>query len=225
MQGPYEHNSDSIVLATERCHFPNLTSSCASARGVKLCHFPRLCCPFTLGCPRDPDMKLTLYYGYKDAFAIAWYSSNIHVQSHLCTVTMHCALEKWHLIYSKPNTVVHSLTLCCRPLAGSAEWIHPQCIAVMTVTVCVWQVRYLKIIEKSGYQALPWVRYITQNGGKTHSSLFLYFCLCFSQRCLIVAKYLQCSADDERLVLSAELKLFCEKRMFRTDACEMVKHR
>ena len=26
------------------------------------------------------------------------------------------------------------------------------------------QVRYLKIIERSGYQALPWVRYITQNG-------------------------------------------------------------
>jgi AP-1 complex subunit mu len=26
------------------------------------------------------------------------------------------------------------------------------------------QVRYLKIIEKSGYQALPWVRYITRNG-------------------------------------------------------------
>ncbi|KAJ2887672.1 AP-1 adaptor complex mu subunit Apm1 [Coemansia aciculifera] len=26
------------------------------------------------------------------------------------------------------------------------------------------QVRYLKIVEKSGYQALPWVRYITKNG-------------------------------------------------------------
>jgi AP-1 complex subunit mu len=26
------------------------------------------------------------------------------------------------------------------------------------------QVRYLKVIEKSGYEALPWVRYITQNG-------------------------------------------------------------
>lgn len=26
------------------------------------------------------------------------------------------------------------------------------------------QVRYLKVIEKSGYQAFPWVRYITQNG-------------------------------------------------------------
>lgn len=26
------------------------------------------------------------------------------------------------------------------------------------------QVKYLKITEKSGYQALPWVRYITQNG-------------------------------------------------------------
>ncbi|XP_063931384.1 AP-1 complex subunit mu-1-like isoform X2 [Zophobas morio] len=27
------------------------------------------------------------------------------------------------------------------------------------------QVRYLKVIEKSGYQALPWVRYVTRNGG------------------------------------------------------------
>lgn len=25
----------------------------------------------------------------------------------------------------------------------------------------------MKIIEKSGYQALPWVRYITQSGGKS----------------------------------------------------------
>lgn len=31
-------------------------------------------------------------------------------------------------------------------------------------TVSGLQVRYLKIIEKSGYQALPWVRYITTNG-------------------------------------------------------------
>ncbi|ANQ10357.1 Clathrin-adaptor medium chain [Plasmodium coatneyi] len=31
-------------------------------------------------------------------------------------------------------------------------------------TVSGITVRYLKIIEKSGYQALPWVRYITQNG-------------------------------------------------------------
>ena len=31
-------------------------------------------------------------------------------------------------------------------------------------TVSGLQVRYLKIIEKRGYQALPWVRYITQNG-------------------------------------------------------------
>eukprot|EP01024_Parvocaulis_polyphysoides_P007137 TRINITY_DN12146_c1_g1_i1.p1 TRINITY_DN12146_c1_g1~~TRINITY_DN12146_c1_g1_i1.p1 ORF type:complete len:428 (+),score=68.88 TRINITY_DN12146_c1_g1_i1:242-1525(+) len=31
-------------------------------------------------------------------------------------------------------------------------------------TVSGIQVRYLKVIEKSGYQALPWVRYITQAG-------------------------------------------------------------
>lgn len=31
-------------------------------------------------------------------------------------------------------------------------------------TVSGLQVRYLKIVDKSGYQALPWVRYITENG-------------------------------------------------------------
>jgi len=31
-------------------------------------------------------------------------------------------------------------------------------------TVSGIQVRYLKIIEKSGYQAMPWVRYITKSG-------------------------------------------------------------
>ncbi|XP_065069275.1 AP-1 complex subunit mu-1-like [Rhopilema esculentum] len=38
-------------------------------------------------------------------------------------------------------------------------------------TVSGIQVRYLKIIEKSGYQALPWVRYITQNGEYTLRTL------------------------------------------------------
>ena len=42
-------------------------------------------------------------------------------------------------------------------------------------TVSGLQVRYLKIMEKSGYQALPWVRYITQS-----VSIFLYkFGNCF----------------------------------------------
>lgn len=41
------------------------------------------------------------------------------------------------------------------------------------------QVRYLKIIEKSGYQALPWVRYITQNGGR----LRVQKCLCSHTQC------------------------------------------
>ena len=38
--------------------------------------------------------------------------------------------------------------------------------SIWLVCISSLQVRYLKIIEKSGYQALPWVRYITQNGGK-----------------------------------------------------------
>ena len=34
-------------------------------------------------------------------------------------------------------------------------------------TVSGIQVRYLKILEKSGYAALPWVRYVTQAGDYT----------------------------------------------------------
>jgi hypothetical protein len=39
-------------------------------------------------------------------------------------------------------------------------------------TVSGIQVRYLKIVEKSGYQALPWVRYITQNGDDYRSVIW-----------------------------------------------------
>ncbi|KAG5189135.1 clathrin assembly complex, medium subunit [Tribonema minus] len=47
-----------------------------------------------------------------------------------------------------------------------AEWRAPIQVRfeIPYFTVSGIQVRYLKIIEKSGYQALPWVRYITQNG-------------------------------------------------------------
>lgn len=42
-----------------------------------------------------------------------------------------------------------------QPLQLSGWWLRD---------VCGAQVRYLKVIEKSGYQALPWVRYITAGG-------------------------------------------------------------
>jgi AP-1 complex subunit mu len=38
-------------------------------------------------------------------------------------------------------------------------------------TVSGINVRYLKIIEKSGYDALPWVRYITQSGPQSEFRL------------------------------------------------------
>ena len=41
-------------------------------------------------------------------------------------------------------------------------------------TVSGIQVRYLKIVEKSGYQALPWVRYITQNGDDYRSVIISF---------------------------------------------------
>mmetsp|Transcript_53229 Transcript_53229/g.79054 ORF Transcript_53229/g.79054 Transcript_53229/m.79054 type:complete len:453 (+) Transcript_53229:86-1444(+) len=49
---------------------------------------------------------------------------------------------------------------------GENSWKAPIAVKfeIPYFTVSGIQVRYLKIIEKSGYQALPWVRYITANG-------------------------------------------------------------
>lgn len=49
---------------------------------------------------------------------------------------------------------------------GDNAWKAPISVKfeIPYFTVSGIQVRYLKIIEKSGYQALPWVRYITANG-------------------------------------------------------------
>ena len=50
--------------------------------------------------------------------------------------------------------------------SGENSWKAPIGVKfeIPYFTVSGIQVRYLKIIEKSGYQALPWVRYITANG-------------------------------------------------------------
>jgi AP-1 complex subunit mu len=50
--------------------------------------------------------------------------------------------------------------------SNDAPWKAPIAVKfeIPYFTVSGIQVRYLKIIEKSGYQALPWVRYITANG-------------------------------------------------------------
>lgn len=50
--------------------------------------------------------------------------------------------------------------------AGENSWKAPIRVKfeIPYFTVSGIQVRYLKIIERSGYQALPWVRYITANG-------------------------------------------------------------
>ncbi|KAG9338779.1 hypothetical protein JZ751_025215 [Albula glossodonta] len=45
---------------------------------------------------------------------------------------------------------------------GHAKYVPEKNLVVWTIKS--FPVRYMKIIEKSGYQALPWVRYITQSG-------------------------------------------------------------
>lgn len=59
--------------------------------------------------------------------------------------------------FGLPSTVdAKRITTNKRPIAVKFE--------IPYFTVSGLQVRYLKIVEKSGYTALPWVRYITQSG-------------------------------------------------------------
>lgn len=85
-----------------------------------------------------------------------------------------------------------SLWVLCQPIWDFSDLVHyASCFSFICPTpvnvgskwtslgrgwnfTCVpFQVRYLKIIEKSGYQALPWVRYITQNGGMWKDTLLI----------------------------------------------------
>jgi hypothetical protein len=56
----------------------------------------------------------------------------------------------------------HADAGCCR--TGATGGARP--VQVPYFTVSGIQVRYLKVIERSGYQALPWVRYITTAGAQ-----------------------------------------------------------
>ena len=64
------------------------------------------------------------------------------------------------------NTFWFSYHLNCMSIDSDVEKRAPITVKfeIPYFTVSGIQVRYLKIVEKSGYQALPWVRYITQNG-------------------------------------------------------------
>ena len=73
-----------------------------------------------------------------------------------------------------PYFTVSGIQVRFQPLESSFFFtrvdLTNKCIILKTLLLRAFyaspfQVRYLKIIEKSGYQALPWVRYITQNGG------------------------------------------------------------
>ena len=69
------------------------------------------------------------------------------------------ASRVWHRLFSPVTCALCSDACLVRVHVSAPDvCIVPLCLVLPT------QVRYLKIIEKSGYQALPWVRYITQGG-------------------------------------------------------------
>ena len=79
------------------------------------------------------------------------------------TLSSSCAQKGAPLKRSAPLTP--SLLCCCpvHPPHHTTGLLQVR-FEIPYFTVSGIQVRYLKVIEKSGYAALPWVRYITQNG-------------------------------------------------------------
>jgi len=60
--------------------------------------------------------------------------------------------------------VIHLMFVVCVSNILSVVFSLESSVCEWFVILYIMQVRYLKIIEKSGYQALPWVRYITMAG-------------------------------------------------------------
>lgn len=89
----------------------------------------------------------------------------------ICRVFVCSSIENIHTVLS----YVCNITLLNAICFGEIGWVFVEedegkppiqvKFEIPYFTTSGIQVRYLKIIEKSGYQALPWVRYITQNGG------------------------------------------------------------
>jgi AP-1 complex subunit mu len=78
---------------------------------------------------------------------ILWNIKSFEGQTEL---TMRCTFQVPTVRIDDPNKHLK------RPIQLSFE--------IPYFTVSGLQVRYLKIVERSGYEAVPWVRYITQNG-------------------------------------------------------------
>jgi hypothetical protein len=77
-------------------------------------------------------------------------------------------------VYALPS---HTAFYCSLLLPSAAEDLEKRApisvkFEIPYFTVSGIQVRYLKIVEKSGYQALPWVRYITQHGDDYRYAFF-----------------------------------------------------
>ena len=67
-----------------------------------------------------------------------------------CELDMTCSFQVPTVRIDDPNKHLK------RPIQISFE--------IPYFTVSGFQIRYMKIVEKSGYEAVPWVRYFTRNG-------------------------------------------------------------
>ena len=133
-----QHNAPILYLADVAMPFTHRAPSRSNSR------FLISRCPASR-CTPKPEPKRE-HYEPKH-----WWNKNLNTNKCIVVFRSHCALN-----LSKSSLHIRPQSPHTKKILMMSSVIHP-----LTKHT---QVRYLKIIEKSGYQALPWVRYITKNG-------------------------------------------------------------
>eukprot|EP00955_Chlamydomonas_euryale_P040609 351768-Chlamydomonas_euryale.AAC.3 len=99
--------------------------------------------------------------GPLDGFPVCWPRTARWFPGELCVRVVRacvraCAQARWAGAHNRLLQQLYALGRRTPAALKTAHTVHTSHVHT--------QVRYLKVIEKSGYQALPWVRYITTAG-------------------------------------------------------------
>ncbi|KAK2541800.1 Ap1m1 [Columba livia] len=127
--------------------------------------------------PPDGEFELMSYRLNTHVKPLIWIESVIEKHSHSRIEYMIKAKSQFKRRSTANNVEIHipvpndADSPKFKTTVGSVKWVPENSEIVWSIKS--FPVRYLKIIEKSGYQALPWVRYITQNGGKWKADVLI----------------------------------------------------
>ena len=97
----------------------------------------------------------------------------LHLELDIDIKVLHFDKKLFHLVYIKRFDGQCELDMVCNFQVPTVRIDDPNkhlkrpiqlSFEIPYFTVSGFQVRFMKIVDKSGYEAVPWVRYFTRNG-------------------------------------------------------------